>query len=87
MAKKTKQRSYSSMEEITMRKEQLSEVIHLENQEIKRLWTALTTEGEGAMRGSQIGKYISYGVLAVDGLMTMRKLRKNYGSLLGIFRR
>ena len=32
MAKKTKQRSYSSMEEITMRKEQLSEVIHLENQ-------------------------------------------------------
>lgn len=87
MAKKTKQRTYSSLEEILLRKEQLTEVIQLEDQEIKRLWTALTTEEEGATKGSQIGKYISYGVMAYDGLMMMRKLRKNYGSLLGIFRR
>ncbi|MBP5340259.1 MAG: hypothetical protein J6Z14_13320 [Prevotella sp.] len=87
MAKKTKQRSYSSLEEILMRKEQLTEVIHLEDREIKRLWTDLTTEEEGATTGSQIGKYISYGVMAYDGLMMMRKLKRNYGSLLSIFRR
>ena len=74
MAKKTKQRPYSSLEEISLRK-------------IKRLWTALTTEEEGATTGSQIGKYISYGVMAYDGLMMMRKLRRSYGSLLNIFRR
>ena len=87
MVKKRRVRPYHSLEEIQMRKEQLSEVIELENQEIKRLWNQLTAEEDNLSRGKQIGKYVEYGILAFDGVMTLRKLKENYGSILNIFRR
>jgi len=87
MAKKRRVRPYYSLEEIQMRKEQLDEVIELEDKEIKRLWGQLTDNNEDLSRGQQIGKYIEYGILAFDGVMTLRKLQRNYGSLLNIFRR
>jgi len=86
MPKKTK-RVYSSMDELLMRKEQLSEVIELEDQEIKRLWGALTTKDEQGSRGEQLAKYVSYGVMAYDGIMMLQKLRKGYGSFVNIFKR
>lgn len=70
-----------------MRKEQLSEVIELENAEIKRLWGELAIEERNVSRGKQIGKYIEYGIMAYDGMMLLRKLKHNYGSILNIFRR
>lgn len=70
-----------------MRKEQLDEVIELENEEIKRLWGQLASDDENLSRGEQITKYIKYGMLAYDGVMTLRKLKRNYGSILNIFRR
>ncbi len=85
--KRKRVRPYHSLEEIQMRKEQLDEVIELENQEIKRLWGQLTVNDEDLSRGQQIGKYIEYGIMAFDGVMTLRKLKRNYGSLLNIFRR
>ncbi|MDE5782966.1 MAG: hypothetical protein K2H97_01395 [Prevotella sp.] len=85
--KRKRVRPYHSLEEILMRKEQLDEVIELENQEIKRLWGQLTANDEDLSRGQQIGKYIEYGIIAFDGVMTLRKLKRNYGSLLNIFRR
>ncbi len=87
MAKKLRVRPYNSLEEIQMRKEQLDEVIELENKEIKRLWGQLTENNEDLSRGQQIGKYIEYGIMAFDGVMTLRKLQRNYGSFLNIFRR
>ncbi len=84
---KKKKRLYSSMEELLMRKEQLSEVIELEDQEIKRLWGALTTKDEKATRGEQLAKFVSYGVMAYDGVMMLQKLRKGYGSFVNIFKR
>jgi len=70
-----------------MRKEQLSEVIDLEDQEIKRLWNTLTTKDKEASHGEQMAKFFSYGVMAYDGLMMLRKLRKGYGSIVNIFKR
>ena len=87
MAKKLRVRPYNSLEEIQMRKEQLDEVIELENKEIKRLWGQLIENNEDLSRGQQIGKYIEYGIMAFDGVMTLRKLQRNYGSFLNIFRR
>jgi len=86
MAKKIRVRPYTSLEEIQMRKEQLDEVIELENKEIKRLWGQLTDNNEELTRGQQIGKYIEYGILAFDSVMTLRKLQRNYGSFFNIFR-
>ena len=87
MAKKKRIRPYHSLEEIQMRKEQLSEVIDLEDEEIKRLWDKLTTKDEELSRSEQIMQYIKYGMMAYDGVMMLRKLKTNYGSILNIFRR
>lgn len=87
MARKKRVRPYHSLEEIQMRKEQLDEVIELENEEIKRLWGQLAADDENLSRGEQITKYIKYGMMAYDGVMTLRKLKRNYGSILNIFRR
>ena len=87
MAKKKKVRPYHSLEEIQMRKEQLDEVIELEDEEIKRLWGVLTEREGGETRSEQIIKYIKYGMMAYDGMMTLHKLKRNYGSILNIFRR
>lgn len=77
--------TYNSMEELLMRKEQLSEVIDLEDQEIKRLWNVLNAKDEQSTATQQMAKYFSYGVMAYDGLMMLRKLRRGYGNFLNIF--
>ncbi len=87
MARKKRVRPYHSLEEIQLRKEQLDEVIELENEEIKRLWGQLSKDDEELSRGEQITKYIKYGMMAYDGVMTLRKLKRNYGSILNIFRK
>ena len=69
-----------------MRKEQLHEVIALEDKEIHRLWTDLTDNSQNS-RGGQIAAFVSYGVMAYDGVMMLRKLQQRYGSLLNIFRK
>lgn len=79
--------SYSSIEQMEQRKEQLQEVITLENKEIRRLWTQLTENDKHASKGEQIAAFVSYGVMAYDGIMMLRKLKRGYGNLLNIFRR
>ena len=80
-------RAYGSIEQMQLRKEQLHEVIELEDKEIRRLWTQLTSNDKNASKGEQIASFVSYGVMAYDGLMMLRKLKRGYGSLLNIFRR
>ena len=87
MAKKKRVRPYHSLEEIQMRKEQLDEVIELEDKEIKRLWGVLTEKEGEESRSEQVIKYIKYGMMAYDGFMTLRKLKRNYGSFLNIFKK
>jgi hypothetical protein len=87
MAKKRRTKPYHSLEEIQMRKEQLSEIIELEDQELKRLWEQLTEEEKEMSRGEQIARFIKYGIMAYDGFMTFHKLKRNYGNILNIFRR
>ena len=78
--------TYSSVEQMLQRKEQLREVIALEDKEIKRLWTQLISEGQTS-RGGQISTYISYGMMAYDGIKMLRKLKRGYGGVMNIFRR
>lgn len=75
------------MGELEAQKERLREAISLENKEIKRLWGVLTTKGEKKSRRELVSHCVSYGMLAYDGVMTLRKLKKGYGSFLNIFRR
>ena len=79
--------SYSSIEQMQQRKEQLRQVIALEDKEIRRLWNQLTGEDKHVSKGDQIAAFVSYGVKAYDAVMMLRKLKRGYGSLLNIFRR
>ena len=74
--KENKTISYGSIEQMQQRKEQLHEVISLENKEIRRLWTQLTSEDKHASRGEQIATFVSYGVMAYDGVMMLRIQQK-----------
>ena len=78
--------SYESIEQMQQRKEQLREVISLEDKEIRRLWTQLAGDGKQSSRSDQLATFFSYGIMAYDGIMMLRKLKRRYGSLLNIFR-
>ena len=78
---------YTSLEQLHQRKEQLQEIIGLEDKEIHRLWSQLIAKDKNSSRGEQLAAFVSYGVMAYDGVMMLRKLKKGYGSMLNIFRR
>jgi hypothetical protein len=82
-----KKNPYASIEQLHQRKEQLREIIDLEDKEIHRLWTQLTARDKHSSRGDQLAAFVSYGVMAYDGIMMLRKLKKGYGSIMNIFRR
>ncbi len=82
-----KKNPYVSLEQLQQRKEQLREIIALEDKEIHRLWTQLAGKDKNSSRGDQLAAYVSYGVMAYDTFMMLRKLKKGYGSILNIFRR
>lgn len=79
--------TYASIEQMQQRKEQLREVITLEDKEIHRLWTQLTSNDKHTSKGEQFAAFVSYGVMAYDAVMMLRKLKRGYGGLLNIFRR
>ena len=82
-----KSNPYASLEQLQQRKEQLSEIIDLEDKEIRRLWKQLTAKDKQLSRGEQLATFVQYGVMVYDGIMMLRKLKKGYGSLFNIFRR
>lgn len=84
---KTKHMTYSSLEDLERRKRQLNDVIQLENRELKRISDRLLNKDGRASRGEQLAQYLSYGAMVFDGVMTMRKLKKYYGSMTAIFKR
>lgn len=79
--------TYATIEQMQLRKEQLREVIALEDKEIKRLWSQLTLRDDKQSRSGQIASFVSYGVMAYDAVMTLRKLKRSYGSVVSVFKR
>ena len=78
------ERKYQTLEEIRLRKEQLYEAIQNDGLEISKTWKQLFVSREDTSRTEYITKMFSYGVTAFDAYMTVRKLRRNYGSLLSL---
>lgn len=78
---------YKTLEEIRQRKADLRLQIDRDNQHISQLWRQLFVKREDSSRGEFISSIISNSALAIDAFLMMRKLRKNYSALSGLFRR
>lgn len=76
---------YNTLEEIRLRKDQLSAEIERDNEQIGGLWNELFHKQESSSKGEYVATLIANSVTAIDAFLLVRKLMKNYGSVLNLF--
>lgn len=76
---------YNTLEEIQLRKDQLSESIEQDKEQIAMIWGDLFTKREDATKGEYIAKLVTNSITAIDVFLMVRKLIKNYNSALSFF--
>ncbi|MCR5271248.1 MAG: hypothetical protein K6D91_09560 [Prevotella sp.] len=86
MARKRPIREFNSLNDIELRKAQLADSINSDEKEINLTWQYINLKEENASISDRISSAISYGLMAYDGVMTIRKLKNRFGSLRNIFR-
>lgn len=74
---------YATLEEIRLRKDQLSEEIERDSAQIGNLWSQLFAKQENSSKGEYIATLVANSVTAIDAFLLVRKLMKNYS---GVFR-
>ena len=79
------QTSYHTLEEIRQRKDELLEQIQGESKQFATLWHDIFVKHETTSKGDYIAKLITNSVTVIDLILMYRKLKKNYGGLLGLF--
>lgn len=73
--------TYNTLEEIQLRRDQLSESIERDKEKIAAVWSELLTKREDASKGELIASMVTKSITAIDAFLMMRKLMKNYGHL------
>ncbi len=73
--------TYNTLEEIQLRRDQLSESIERDKEKIAAVWGELLTKREDASKGELIASVVTKSITAIDAFLMMRKLMKNYGHL------
>jgi len=73
--------SYQTLDEIRLRKEQLSDAIEKDSAQISGIWNSLFVKREEATKGEYIASLVTHSITAIDAFLLIRKLVKNYGSL------
>jgi hypothetical protein len=76
--------NYRTLDDIRVRKDQLYEELQKDNTKFSTLWGQLFVKQENATKGEYIGSLIANGITVIDLFLLARKLKKNYGSLLGL---
>lgn len=74
---------FTTLEEIRMRKDQLSNEIESDSEKISTLWSGLFAHKENPTKGEYIASIVTNSITAIDAFLLIRKLMKNYS---GIFR-
>ena len=77
--------TYSTLEEIRLRKEQLSDAINKDGEQIGTMWNQLFTKREDSSKGEYIAALVTNSITAVDAFLMVRKLMKRYGGLASLF--
>lgn len=73
--------TYSTLEQIQERKNQLSVDIQRESNHISELWHELASPKPASSKGELIASLVSNGITAIDAFLLVRKLMKTYGWL------
>lgn len=74
--------TYNTLEEIQMRRDQLTESIEQDKVLIGNLWGELFTKHEDATKGELIASIVTKSITAIDAFLMVRKLINNYGHVL-----
>lgn len=70
-----------TLEEITRRKQEISNQLSEKGDSIHGLWCSLATPQKANSKGEMISHIISNAITAFDAFMLMRKLTSQYGHL------
>lgn len=76
-------KTYRTLKEIRLRKEELIEQLHVDNKEFTSLWHELFVSKKNSTKGEFLTSVIGNSISAIDALLLIRKLMKNYRGLFG----
>ena len=76
-------REYRTLDEIRLRKDELLEQLQQDNTRFSTLWNQVFMKREDNTKAEYITGIVSNGIMAVDTILMIRKLVKNYGVLFG----
>jgi hypothetical protein len=71
--------TYTTLEQIQERKNQLSVDIQRESHHIGELWHELAAPKPASSKGELIASLVSNSITAIDAFLLVRKLMKTYG--------
>ena len=71
--------TYSSLEDIQSRKDELKDGIQQQSSQIANLWHNLTATKQASSKGEIVASLVSNSVTAIDGFLLVRKLIRSYG--------
>ena len=74
---------YHSLEEIRLRKEELSEAIQQDSTKFSTLWNQTFIKRDNSSKGEYISGLIANSITAIDAFLLVRKLMKSYRHLFG----
>lgn len=77
------QKTYHTLDEIQLRKEELAAQMQQDNQRLSALKSQLFVSRSESTKSEWIASLVTNGVTAIDTFLLVRKLMKNYGSLFG----
>lgn len=83
--KQTIPQTYHTLDEIRLRKDQLSEEIEKKGQNISTIWNDLFTRDEHISKGEYIATLITNSITAIDAFIMIRKLIRNYDGVRSLF--
>ena len=75
--------TYHTLDEIRLRKEELSSELQHDNDKFTALWNQLFVSRNDSSKGEWVAGLIANSITAVDSFLLIRKLMKNYGYLFG----
>lgn len=83
----TPTKSYRSLDDIARRKEELSAEMQRDNTKASALWGEVFVQRKDGNRSEFFSSVITNSITAIDAMLLVRKLVKNYGGLLGLKRK
>ena len=82
-----KTNDYRTLEEIRQRKSELRRQIDRDNERISRLWNSLFIKRKESTTGQFVSGLLSHSATMIDAFLMVRKLRRDYSSVMHSLRR